>query len=117
LRIKSLKSSPRTDSIDEPDQLAYLHTELTTLRLGVHAARSKEVRRLALEKPKFCSAVYTRTYVASRLLIEADGEFPAASAALDPNALVAIIHKTHFTNVDGVAAVEARGNLEETFGR
>jgi hypothetical protein len=103
--------------IDEPDQPAYTPAQLMTLRLGAHAARSKEVRRLALDKPKFFSAVYARTSVASRLLIEADGDFPAAKAALDPNALIAIIHKTHFTHVDGATAVEARENLEETFGR
>lgn len=102
--------------IDEPDQPAYTPAQLMTLRLGAHAARAKEVRRLALDKPKFFSAVYARTSVASRLLIEADGDFPAAKAALDPNALIAIIHKTHFTHVDGATAVEARENLEETFG-
>jgi hypothetical protein len=102
--------------MDKPDQPAYTHAQLTTLRLGAHAARSKEVRRLALGKPKFFSAVYARTSVASCLLIEADGDFPAAKAALDPNALVAIIQKTQFTHVDGATAVEARENLEETFG-
>ncbi len=75
------------------------------------------MRRLALDKPKFFSAVYVRTSVASRLLIEEDGEFPAAKATLDPNAFVAIIHKTHFTHVDGATTIEARKHLKETFGR
>jgi hypothetical protein len=104
-------------SIDEPDQRAYAPAQLMTLRLGAHAARAKEVRMLALDKPKFFSAVYARTSVASRLFIEADGEFPAAKAALDLNAFIAIINMTHFTHVDGATVVEARENLEETFGR
>ena len=82
-----------------------------TLRIGAHADRSKELRRLALYKPEFFSAVYARTSVAFRLRIEADGDFPAAKAALDPNILVAIIHKAHFTHVVGATAVEARGHL------
>ena len=72
---------------------------------------------MTLDKPIFFSAVYARTSVASRILIETDGDFPAAKATLDPNALVVIIHKTHLTHVDGATAVEARENLEETFGR
>jgi hypothetical protein len=103
--------------INEPDQPAYTPAQLMTSRLGAHAARAKEVRRLALDKPKFRSAVYARTSVESRLLIEADGDFPAAKAALDQNALIAIIHRTHFTHVDDATAVEARLNLEETFVR
>jgi hypothetical protein len=103
--------------IDEPDQPAYTHAQLMKLRLGAHATRSKEVRRLALDKPKFFSAVHARTSVASRQLIEADDDFPATKAALEPNALVAIIHKTYFTHVDGATSVEVRENLEETFGR
>ena len=55
--------------------------------------------------------------MASRLLIETDGEFLAAKEALNPNTLVTIIHTTHFTHVDGATAVEASENLEETFGR
>jgi hypothetical protein len=39
--------------------------------------------------------------VASQLLFEADGEWAVAKAAEDPNALVAIIHRTHFTHVGG----------------
>jgi hypothetical protein len=103
--------------IDKPDQNAYTHAQLMTLRLGAHAARSKEVRRLTLDKPKFFSAVYARKSAASRLLIKANNDFSAAKAALDPNDLASIIHKTHFTHVDEATAVEARENLEETFGR
>ncbi len=98
--------------IEEADQPAYTPAQLTTLRLRVHAARAKEVKRLALNKPKFFSTVYARPSVASRLLIEAYGDFPAAKTALDPNALTAIIYKTHFTHVDGATALEARENLE-----
>ena len=49
-----------------------------------------------------------RGVVASHLLIEVGGDFPVVNATLDPNALVALIHKTHFTRVDGAHAVEAR---------
>ena len=86
--------------IDEPDQPDYTPAQLMTLRLGAYAARSKEVTRLALDKPSFFSAMFARTIVASRLLIESYGDFPAAKAALDTNALVSIIHKTHLTHVD-----------------
>ena len=57
-------------------------------------------RILVLDKLKFFSAVYARTSVVSRLLLAIDGNFPVAKAALDPNALIAIIHKTHFKHVD-----------------
>ncbi len=87
-----------------------------TLRLGAHAAREKQVRRLAVNKPRFFSDVYAPTSVASQLLIEVNGDFPAAKAALDLNALIAIIQKTHFTHVDRSTAVEARGHVEEIFG-
>jgi hypothetical protein len=82
------------------------------LRVAAHAARAKEVRKLVEIKPKFFNAIFARTSVASRLLIKADGDFAAANAALDPNALVAIIHRTHFTHVDSATAVEALDNLD-----
>ncbi len=77
---------------DELDQPTYTPAQLMTLRLGAHAARAKEVRRLALDKPKFVSAVYATTSVASRLLIESDIDYLSA--------LIAIIQRTHFTHVD-----------------
>ncbi len=85
------------------------------MRVAAHAARAKEVRTLAEVKPKFFNAIFARTSVVSRLFIEADGDFAAANAAFDPNALVAIINRTHFTHVDGTTAVEAIDNLEAMF--
>ena len=85
------------------------------MRVAAHAARAKEVRKLAEIKPKFFNATFARTSEASRILIEADGDFAAVNAALDPNALVVIIHRTHFTHVGGATAVEAIDNLEAMF--
>jgi hypothetical protein len=85
------------------------------MRVAAHAARAKEVRNLAEIKPKFFNAIFARTSVASPLLIEADGDFAVANAALDSNALVAIIHRIHFSYVDGATAVEAIANLEAMF--
>jgi hypothetical protein len=85
------------------------------MRVTAHAARAKEVRKLAEIKPKFFNAIFARTSVASRLLIVADGDFAAANVALDPNALVAIIHRTYLTHVDGATAVETIDNLEAMF--
>jgi hypothetical protein len=85
------------------------------MRVAAHAARAKVVRKPAEIKPKFFNAIFARTSVESRLLNEADGDFVATNAALDPNALVAIIYRTHFTHVDGATAVEAIDNLEAMF--
>ncbi len=85
------------------------------MRVAAHAAQTKEVRKLADLKPKFFNAIFARTSVAFRLLIEADGDFAAANTALDPNALVTIIHRTNFTNVDSATAVEGIDNLETMF--
>ncbi len=73
------------------------------------------MRKLTEIKPKFFNAIFARTSVASRLSIEADGDFAAANASLDTNALVAIIHRTDFTHVDDETAVEAIDNLEAMF--
>jgi hypothetical protein len=99
----------------EPDFPPFSAADIMQMRVAAHAARAKEVRKLVEIKPKSFNTIFARTSVASRLLIEADGDFAAANAALDPNALVAIIHRTHFTHVDGATAVEAIENLEEMF--
>ncbi len=76
---------------NEPDQPNYTTVQIQALRLQAHAERNKEVRKLALDKPKFFAAILQRTSVASRLLIEADGGWTAAKAASDPNALITIM--------------------------
>jgi hypothetical protein len=53
--------------------------------------------------------------VASRLLIEANGGWIVAKVASDPNALAAIIRRTHFSHVDGATAIEAKDNIESNF--
>ncbi len=47
--------------IEKSDQPAYTPSQLMISWLGAYAARAKEVRRLALDKPKLFSAVYART--------------------------------------------------------
>jgi len=51
--------------------------------------------------------------IASQLLIEADGESAAAKAAEEPNALVAIVHRTHFTHVDGATPAMAKISMQK----
>ncbi len=53
--------------------------------------------------------------VTSQLLIEANGEWAAARAAEDPNALVATVHRTHFTYVGGATPAMAKINMHKSF--
>jgi hypothetical protein len=76
----------------EPNLPPYSTANILQMRLVAHAVQAKELRNLAEIKPKFLNAISARTSVASRILIEADGDFAAANPALDPNARVAIIH-------------------------
>ncbi len=78
------------------------------MQVATYAARVKEVRKMTEIKPKLFNAIFARTSVAFRLLIESDGDFAAANAHLDPNAPVAIIHRNHFTYVDDVTAETRR---------
>ncbi len=43
-----------------------------------------------------------------------DGEWAAAKAAEDPNALVAIVHRTHFTHVGGATPAMAKINMQKS---
>jgi hypothetical protein len=61
--------------------------------ITAHARKKRELRD---ELPQFFDDILLKISVASKLLIEADGEWAAAKAAEDPNALVAIVHRTHF---------------------
>jgi hypothetical protein len=96
----------------EPDQPNLTAAQIQPLRLQAHIERNKEVRKLALDKPKFFAAFLQRTSVASRLLVEAHGGWIAARAASDPNYLAAIIRRTHFSHVDGATAIKANDNTE-----
>jgi hypothetical protein len=55
--------------------------------------------------------------VASRLLIEADGEWAEAMAADNPNALVEIIHRTNCTHADGATPAAAKVDLFKVFAK
>ncbi len=60
--------------LEEPDLPNYTSAQIQSLRLQAHTERNKDVRKLALDKPKLFAAILQRTSVASRLLIEADGD-------------------------------------------
>jgi hypothetical protein len=82
---------------EEPDLPNYTSAQIQSLRLQAHTERNKNVKKLALDKPKLFAAILQGTSVASRLLIEANGNWITAKAAPDPNALAAIIRRTHFS--------------------
>jgi hypothetical protein len=77
----------------EPDLPPFSAANRMQMRVAAHAAQAKEVKKLADIKPKFFNAIFAKTSVASRLLMEADGECDVANAALDQNALYAHSHK------------------------
>jgi hypothetical protein len=83
--------------LEESDLPNYTLAHIRSLRLQAHTERNKEVRKLGFDKPKLFAPIMQRTSVASRLLIEADGDRIAAKTASDPNALAAIIRRTHFS--------------------
>ncbi len=74
----------------KPDLPLFSAANILQMRVAAHAARAKNVRKLAKIKPKFFNAIFARMSVASRLLIVAGDDFAAANAAFEPNALVAI---------------------------
>ena len=100
---------------DDPGMEGLTAANLNSIRVSAIVARAKKVRELREEQPKFFNAILSKVSVASQLLIEADGEWAAAKAAENPNALVAIIHRTHFTHVDGATPAAARVNLLKIF--
>jgi hypothetical protein len=67
------------------------------------------------ELPKFFNYILLKISVASQLLIEADGEWAAAEASENPIALVAIVHRNHFTNVGGENHAMAKINMHKPF--
>ncbi len=67
------------------------------------------------ELPKLFNEILLKINVASQLLIEADKEWAAAKVTEDPNALVAIVHRTHFTHVAGATPAMDRINMKKSF--
>ena len=57
----------------EPDHPNSTTAHIQALRLQALTERNKEVRKLALDKPKFFDVILQRTSVVSRSIIEADG--------------------------------------------
>ena len=88
---------------------------LNAIRVSLITAHAKKKRELRDEQPKFFNDILLKISVASQLLIEADGEWAAAKATEDPNALVAIIHRTHFTHVGGATPAMAKINMQKSF--
>jgi hypothetical protein len=77
----------------EPDPPPFSVANIMQMRVGAHGTRAKKVKKLAEFKPKFFNVVFVRIGVASRLPIEAHGNFDA----LDPNAVITILHKTFYS--------------------
>ncbi len=63
----------------------------------------------------FPNCIILKLRVASQLLIETDGEWAPAKAVEDPNALVAIVHRTHFTHVGSATSAMAKINMQKSF--
>ncbi len=97
---------------DDPGIEGLSAANLNANRVSVITAHAKKKRKLKHELlPKFFYDILLKISVASQLLIEADGEWPAAKAAEDPNALVVIVHRTHFTHVGGTTPAMVKINM------
>ncbi len=64
---------------------------LDAIRFSVITAHAKKKIELRDDLPNFFKNIILKISVASQLLIEADGEWVAAKAAENPNALVVIV--------------------------
>ena len=100
---------------DDPGMEDLSAASLNAIRVSAITAHAKKKRELRDELPKFFNDILLKISVASQLLIEADGEWAAAKAAEDPNALVAIVHRTHFTHVGGATPAMAKINMQKSF--
>ena len=100
---------------DDPGMEGLSAANLNAIRVSAITAHAKKKRELRDELPKFFNDILLKISVASQLLIEADGEWAAAKAAEDPNALVAIVHRTHFTHVGGATPAMAKINMQKSF--
>jgi len=90
---------------------------IAPIRVSAITARAKKVRELRDACPKFLKSILSKFSVVSQLLIEADSEWSEAKAAENPDALVEIIRRTHFTHVDGATPAAAKDNLFKVFAK
>jgi hypothetical protein len=90
---------------------------INSIRVSAIIAHAKKVRELRDASPKFLNSILSKVSVASQLLIVADGEWAEAKVAENPNALVEIIHRTHFTLVDGATPAAAKYNIFKVFAK
>ena len=88
---------------------------LNAIRVSAITAHAKKKKELRDELPKLFNDILLKISVASKLLIKADRDWAAVKAAEDPNALVAIVHRTHFTYVGGAIPAMAKINTQESF--
>jgi hypothetical protein len=100
---------------DDPGMEGISAVNLNAIRVSVIAAHAQKKRELRDELSKIFNYVILKINVASQLFIEADGEWAAAKTAKDPNALVAIVHRTHFTHVNGATPAMAKINVYKSF--
>lgn len=90
--------------------------QLAGLRVDALTIRLKAVQSQVETNPKFYNAIYARIGKDSRLLIGGDADYAAADTASDPNLLLALARRTHFTHVGGaVNPAKAREDLEQIF--
>ena len=101
--------------VGDPGMEGLTIANINAIRVSVITDHAKKKREMRDEQPKFFNDILLKISVASQLLIEADGEWAAAKAAEDPNALVAIIHRTHFTHVGGATPAMAKINMQKSF--
>ncbi len=92
-----------------------LAANLNAIRVSVITAHAKKKRELRDDLPNFFNYILLKISVASQLLVEADGEWAAAKATEDPNALVAIVHRIHFTHVSCATPAMAKINMQKLF--
>ena len=97
--------------LGDPGMEGLTAANIASIRDSAITARAKKVRELRDACPKFFSFVLSKVNVASQLLIDADGEWAEAKVAENPNALVDIIHRTHFTHINGATPTASKVTL------
>ncbi len=96
---------------EDPSMEGSSTANLNVIRVSAITAHAKMERELRDELPKFFNDIFFKISVASQLPIEADGEWAAAKAAEDSNALVDIVHRMHFTHVGCATPAMANINM------
>ena len=103
---------------NDPDVSPFSPAQVAGLRAGALAARAKKVMEQAEANPKFYMDIFARIGADSRLLIRSEADYAAADAENDPNLLLAIVRRTHFTHVGGANdPARALEDLEEIFNK